>query len=83
MDHLKWSLYKTFSVDKRPSKAKTARLADVPWRQIMVCLPLYAKGLMWFAMSYTIYTVTTISPLYLKRVHGLNSAQVHSNDQLT
>ena len=63
-------------MDKRPSKAKTARLADVPWRQIMVCLPLYAKGLMWFAMSYTIYTVTTVSPLYLKRVHGLNSAQV-------
>ena len=40
-------------------------------------MPLYAKGLMWFAMSYTIYTVTTITPLYLKRVHGLNSAQVH------
>ena len=33
-------------------------------------------ALAWFAMSYTIYSITNIVPTYLSRVHGLTSDKV-------
>ena len=48
----------------------------VPWKAILTSRPVQIATIAWFSMTYTIYNCTNNLPLFLAKVHMLNTDEI-------
>ena len=43
---------------------------SVPWRNILISLPIWGLIISWFSVNYIFYALVSVLPTYLSNVHG-------------